>query len=104
MLFLLLLFLNQNHEKVMGLMSGLLSQVVHLTSQQGSLRFRLAAKAADVSRRIDGNKFRCSDETYRTFRTLRHLLEFFDKYHAGDYVRALEVRHLKTSPQLYCSV
>ncbi|KAK3908994.1 Nuclear pore complex protein Nup93 [Frankliniella fusca] len=80
-----------NHEKVMSLMSGLLSQVVHLTSQQGSLRFRLAAKATDVSRRIEGNKFRCSDETYRTFQTLRHLLEFFDKYHAGDYVKALEL-------------
>lgn len=72
-------------------MSRLLCQVVHLTSQPGSLRFRLAVKAYDVSRRIDGNKFCCSDETYRTFKTLRHLLEFFDKYHEGEYVKALEV-------------
>jgi len=76
----------------MSLMSSLLSQVVHLVSQQGSLRFRLAAKAADVAYRIDGNKFRCSDETYRTFQTLRHLLDFFDKYHSREYVKALEVR------------
>jgi len=75
----------------MGLMSGLLSQVVHLPSQPGSLRSRLAVAGQDITRRLRGNKFHCSAETAATFFTLQDLIEFFDKYHAGHHQEALEV-------------
>jgi nuclear pore complex protein Nup93 len=81
----------QNHEKVLGLMTSMLSQVVHQVNRPGSLRSRLQELADNISSRYRGQQINSSPDTASTFFLLRDLLTFFDQYHAQEYHQALEV-------------
>ncbi|XP_069674985.1 nuclear pore complex protein Nup93-like [Periplaneta americana] len=79
-----------NHEKVLSLMTSMLSQVVHQINRPGSLRSRLQELANNITNRYRGQQINCSPDTASTFFLLRDLLIFFDQYHAQEYVPALE--------------
>lgn len=71
-------------------MSTMLSQVVHLAPVPGSTRERLQILAEELAFRYVGDSFKCSRQIYTTFYILKDLLNFFDHYHNGQYVLALE--------------
>ncbi|XP_049773822.1 nuclear pore complex protein Nup93-like isoform X1 [Schistocerca cancellata] len=79
-----------NQEKVLSLMSSLLSQVVHKVKKPNSLRSRLQEYAYSITNRYAGQPFSCASDTISTFIVLRDLLTFFDQYHAQEHQQALE--------------
>ncbi|PSN56287.1 Nuclear pore complex protein Nup93 [Blattella germanica] len=79
-----------NHEKVLSLMTAMLSQVVHQVTRPGSLRARLQELAESITARYRGQQISSSPETASTFFLLRDLLNFFDQFHAQEYPQALE--------------
>jgi nuclear pore complex protein Nup93 len=81
----------QNHEKVLGLMTSMMSQVVHQVNRPGSLRSRLQELADIITSQYRGQQINGSPDTASTFFLLRDLLVFFDQYHAREYHQALEV-------------
>ncbi|XP_037938860.1 nuclear pore complex protein Nup93-1-like [Teleopsis dalmanni] len=69
----------------------MLSQVVQEVSKKGSLRERLAIKAAEFSNRIRGSHVDCDGQMLHTFNLLNDLVTFFDYYHEQNYQIALEI-------------
>ena len=85
---------SQNHEKVLALMTSMMSQVVHQVNHPGSLRSRLQELAEIITSQYRGQQINSSPDTASTFFLLRDLLVFFDQYHAQEYHQALEVSFL----------
>jgi len=85
---------SQNHEKVLALMTSMMSQVVHQVNRPGSLRSRLQELAEIITSQYRGQQINSSPDTASTFFLLRDLLVFFDQYHAQEYHQALEVSSL----------
>lgn len=79
-----------NHEKVLALMTSMMSQVVHQVNRPGSLRSRLQELAEIITSQYRGQQINSSPDTASTFFLLRDLLVFFDQYHAQEYHQALE--------------
>ncbi|KAJ9586210.1 hypothetical protein L9F63_020150, partial [Diploptera punctata] len=79
-----------NHEKVLGLMTTMLSQVVHQVNAPGSLRSRLQELADNIIMRYRGQQINSSPDTASSFFLLRELLTFYNQYHAKEYQQALE--------------
>ena len=85
---------SQNHEKVLALMTSMMSQVVHQVNRPGSLRSRLQELADIITSQYRGQQINSSPDTASIFFLLRDLLVFFDQYHAQEYHQALEVSSL----------
>ncbi|KDR10998.1 nuclear pore complex protein Nup93-like [Zootermopsis nevadensis] len=94
-----------NHEKVLGLMTSMLSQVVHQVNRPGSLRSRLQELADNITSRYRGQQINSSPDIASTFFLLRDLLIFFDQYHAQEYHQALEtISKMKLIPMTLMEV
>lgn len=79
---------------VIELLCVLLSQVVHLSPQDGSLRDRLALKVREIADRYEREGYdNCNPCEVTSFKSLRDLLIFFDNYHGKQYKEALKVTH-----------
>ncbi|KAL1124172.1 hypothetical protein AAG570_001942 [Ranatra chinensis] len=84
--------LSGSHEKVLSLMSVLLSQIVaKKSSEKNALRNRLTQTATSIASRYEGIELDCSKLTLSTFHTFRDLIVFFDMYHTKQYNKAIEV-------------
>jgi hypothetical protein len=69
----------------------MLGQIVAQENVRGSVRDRMEAVAIIHKQRYHGKEVNCSSATASNFNLLCRLLEFFDRIHARDNHRALEV-------------
>jgi hypothetical protein len=81
----------QHHEALMGLMTSMMSEVVHEVNQPGSLHTCLQQLADSITSRYDQQQIIISNDTATAFFLLRELFKFFDQYHAREYHQVLEV-------------
>ncbi|KAJ8920593.1 hypothetical protein NQ315_004732 [Exocentrus adspersus] len=89
-----------DQEGVLKLMCSMLSNVVNLESQPGSLRNKLQEKAVSVEQQLSTNHSQAvSQNLINSFLKLKGLLRFFDLYRAKQYPDALkELDRLKIIP------
>lgn len=78
-------------EMTLNLLCSLLSQVVQLPPQAGSLRDRLQQKSGELSERYDREGYRSSMNIVISFLKLKDLLTFFNYYHSKQYNLALKI-------------
>lgn len=76
---------------MLNLYCTLLSQVVELPNQPGSIRERIAGRIYEIAERYGKEGFKCPSKTVLSFTILRELMHFFDYYHAKQYNLAFEV-------------
>lgn len=81
----------QEQEEVVSILCTLLSQVVQLQTQPGSLRERLLPKAQEIADRYSREGYKCLSNTVLSFTILKDLLSFFDHYHSKQYSLALKI-------------
>ncbi|KRT79461.1 hypothetical protein AMK59_8427, partial [Oryctes borbonicus] len=79
-----------NQPEVLSLFCTLLSQVVHLPPQEGSLRNRIHSRVRELYSRYCSDGFKCPPNIVASFTALKDLLVFFDHYHAKQYMMALK--------------
>ncbi|KAK9872915.1 hypothetical protein WA026_020267 [Henosepilachna vigintioctopunctata] len=78
-------------EMSLNLLCSLLSQVVQMPPQAGSLRNRLQQKSYEFGERYNREGYKCDTTVVLSFLKLKDLLTFFDHYHAKQYNLALKV-------------
>lgn len=71
-------------------MCMLLSQVVHLENEPGSLRDRLQERAFALTSRYAKEGYKTRASVVKSFLKLKELIIFFDQYHAKQYPQALK--------------
>jgi hypothetical protein len=86
-----LTLLFQNHEKVLGLMTSVMSKVALQDNYPGSTRTHLQELADSITSRYNLQQISISSDTASAFSLLRKLFTFFNQYHAKEYHQALEV-------------
>ncbi|XP_060518052.1 nuclear pore complex protein Nup93 [Cylas formicarius] len=80
-----------NQEEILNYLCSMLSQVVHLENEEGTLRGRLQEKAVVFADRFCREGYNCSSSLMISFLKLKELLIFFNLYHAKEYPQALKV-------------
>lgn len=75
----------------LNLLCSLLSQVVQLPPQAGSLRDRLQQKSNELAERYEREGYRSSANIVISFLKLKDLLTFFNYYHSKQYNLSLKV-------------
>lgn len=83
--------LANKHEKVLELMSKLVSQVACQPNAPQSRRSRIQAMALDIATRYKSSEQAASKEAMGTFYLLLDLMSFFDQYHANKLQEALDI-------------
>lgn len=79
-----------NQDEALKLLCSMLSRVVHLESEPGSLRNRLHETALLFGERFSREGYRSPAVTVTSFLKLKDILVFFDQYHAKQYPQALK--------------
>nr|XP_022911673.1 nuclear pore complex protein Nup93-like [Onthophagus taurus] len=80
-----------NQVEVLTILCTLLSQVVHLQTQEGSIRERIQGKIKDVFERYASDGFKCPANIAASFTTLKDLMLFFDFYHSKQFNQAIKL-------------
>lgn len=81
---------SRNQEEALKLMITMLSQVVHLQKEYGSLRDRLEFLSEAMYNRYAAEGFKCPQKIVDSFTYLKKLLDFFNNYHSKQYNAALK--------------
>ncbi|XP_065064334.1 nuclear pore complex protein Nup93-like [Rhopilema esculentum] len=91
--------LAENHEKVLEILNGRLSQVVSLSSGPHSARERLHTLGVSIASRYKSRGCQASKLRSSTFYLLLDLMYFFDLYHAQEHEQALDtMKKIKLLP------
>uniref|UniRef100_A0A6M2DPY4 Nuclear pore protein n=1 Tax=Xenopsylla cheopis TaxID=163159 RepID=A0A6M2DPY4_XENCH len=83
--------LAENYNKVLSLYCTLLSQIAHRQSQSGSLRNRLQTGATEFRAKIENSQIVCDSNKLASFNHLLQIMNFFDAYHSGQQLSAMEI-------------
>ena len=97
---LLLVFISQNHSKVLELLNQQLSHVVSSPSPPHSDRERLQTLAITIAERYRNKGHNASRQLSQTFFLLLDIMQFFDHYHSKRLDVALDVGFDDIIPQL----